>query len=330
LHNWQSAGSRHWAHVPLFDPETGLTVRGPLGEGPGWWAGAPTALYDPATADFYVYYRLRKPRELGRGVECRIARGRDGVHFEDLWRATKDQIDTQSMEKSCIVKVADDLWRLYISFVDTDGRWRIDMLEAHRPEGFDCSTRVKTLTADDCDIEGVKDPLVYNVGGLWHMIVSYAPRPRRLTEDEKASMHATGDVYNVGVTKSHTGLATSVDGVHWDWEGDILSPPDEGWDSYCTRIGAVLWRPPVFMGFYDGSRSVEGNYEEKAGLAVSFDLRHWRRLTTEGPYVLSPHASRAIRYVEVLEAQGALWYYYEYTRADGSHELRVSRVALDD
>ncbi|MBC7289356.1 MAG: hypothetical protein H5T86_15210, partial [Armatimonadetes bacterium] len=188
---------------------------------------------------------------------------------------------------------------------------------------------LKILTADDCYAEGVKDPVVINVAGLWHMIVSYAPTPKGLSEEAKAEMHATGDVYNVGVTKSHTGLATSVDGVNWTWEGDILSPPDEGWDAYCTRIGAVLYRPPVFVGFYDGSRSVEENYEEKAGLAISFDMRKWRRITPNGPYVLSPHASRAIRYVEVIEAQAALWYYYEYTRPDGSHELRASRVPLE-
>lgn len=328
MRHWQTAGCRFLGHVPLFDPEAGVTVREPLGEGAGWWAGAPTALYDSATGDFYIYYRLRKPRELGRGVECRVARSHDGLHYEDLWRATKEQIHTQSMEKSCIVKVADGLWRLYISFVDTDGRWRIDLLEAACPEEFDCGRRVKILTADDCGIEGIKDPAVYNVGGLWHMIVSYAPRPAQLSGDAERTMHATGDIYNVGVTKSHTGLATSSDGVNWLWEGDILSPPNEGWDSYCTRIGAVLWSAPVFVGFYDGSRSVEENYEEKAGLALSHDLRHWRRLTIDGPYVLSPHATRTIRYVEVIEAQNALWYYYEYTRPDGSHELRASRVPL--
>ncbi len=325
---WRNPGAKYLAYVPLFDPETGVTVREPLGRGPGWWAGAPSVMYDSATGDFYLYYRYRKPRELGRGVECRIARSRDGFHFEDIWSATKEQLNTQSMEKACIVKADDNLWRLYISFVDTDGRWRIDMMEADRPDGFDCSNRVKTLTADDCGVEGVKDPVVLNIGGLWHMVLSYAPTPKQISEEEKAKMHATGDVYNVGVTKSHTGLATSTDGVNWTWEGDILSPPDEGWDAYCTRIGAVLYRPPLFIGFYDGSRSVEENYEEKAGLAISFDLRNWRRITPDGPYVLSPHAQRTIRYVEVVDAQGSLWYYYEYSRPDGSHELRASRVPV--
>jgi hypothetical protein len=233
------------------------------------------------------------------------------------------------MEKSCIVKVAENLWRLYISFVDVDGRWRIDMLEASRPDAFDCSERTRILTAADCAVEGVKDPVVYNIAGLWHMLVSYAPTPRGLTAEQERTMHATGDVYNVGLTKSHTGLATSTDGVSWQWEGDVLSPPNEGWDAYCTRIGAVLWRPPVFIGFYDGSQSVQENYEEKAGLAISFDLRNWRRITVDRPYVLSPHASRSIRYVEVIEAEGALWYYYEYARPDGSHELRVNPVPIE-
>jgi hypothetical protein len=328
LAEWRIPASKFLAHLPLFDPEQGTTVREPLGTGLGWWAGAPAALYDAASGYFYLYYRYRKPRELGRGVECRIARSTDGFHFQDIWRMGKEQFQTQSVEKACLIKADDQLWRLYISFVDTDGRWRIDMLEAPAPEAFDPASRTKILTADDCGAEGVKDPVVLNLGGWWHMLVSYAPTPVGLSDQQRASLHATGDVYNVGLTKSHTGLATSTDGVHWRWEGDVLSPPDEGWDAYCTRIGAVLYRPPVFIGFYDGSRSVAENYEEKAGLAVSFDLRAWQRLTLTGPYVLSPHASRSVRYVEVIEAQGCLWYYYEYTRATGCHELRANRVPL--
>ncbi|MBC7289293.1 MAG: hypothetical protein H5T86_14890, partial [Armatimonadetes bacterium] len=109
MRRWINPGAKFLAHVPLFDPETGVTVREPLGEGPGWWAGAPSALYDASTGHFYLYYRYRKPRELGRGVECRIARSWDGLHFEDIWAATKEQINTQSMEKACLIKAGDDL-----------------------------------------------------------------------------------------------------------------------------------------------------------------------------------------------------------------------------
>ncbi len=73
---------KKWFGVPpLFDPEAGTTVVEPLDRGPGWWAGACSALYDERAGRFYLYYRLRKPRELGRGVECRIAESADGIRF---------------------------------------------------------------------------------------------------------------------------------------------------------------------------------------------------------------------------------------------------------
>jgi len=321
-----TAAGKHLACPPLFDPELGTTVRSPLGTGPGWWAGAPSCVYDPTDDRFYLYYRYRKPRELGRGVDCRIAASPDGLVFEDIWSATKEQINTQSMEKAALVRGQAGQWCLYMSFVDTDGRWVVELCRADTIEHLDPTDRTRILDADDCGAEGVKDPCVYNIGGLWHMIVSYAPTPPTLADDLKATMHTTGDVYNTGTTKSHTGLATSTDGIHWAWRGDILTPPEDGWDRYCTRIGSMVYMPPVFVGFYDGSASVEDNYEEKAGLCVSTDLRHWCRTTPEGPFVLSPHAQRTIRYIEVVQRPDALFYYYEYTRPDGSHELRANRV----
>lgn len=325
---WQTPAHKHFACPPLFDPEQGVTVREPLGEGPGWWAGAPSCIFDPIDGKFYLYYRYRKPRELGRGVDCRIAASDDGLAFEDVWNATKEQVNTQSMEKSAIVRGPDSRWMLYLSFVDTDGRWCIELCQSDTIDGFDPSQRTPILDADTCNAEGVKDPCVYNIGGLYCMIVSYAPTPAALTDEVRGVMHATGDVYNTGATKSHTGLAISEDAISWEWVGDILSPPDEGWDQYCTRIGSILYMPPVFIGFYDGSASVEENYEEKAGMCLSADLRCWERITKSGPFVLSPHAQRTIRYIEVVQREEALYYYYEYTRPDGSHELRANRVGL--
>ncbi len=325
---WQSGWGRYLGQVPVFGAEDGETVIEPPGEGAGWWAGGCSALYDASSGMFYLYYRLRKPRELGRGVECRIAASEDGRHFEDIWSATKQEIETQSMEKACLMRVAEDLWRLYLSFVDGDGRWCIEMVEAPRPDGFDVRRRVPIMNADDCEAEGVKDPVIYNIGGLFHMIVSYAPKPVRVDAETHQKMHGTGDVYNTGIVKSHSGLATSGNGIEWNWEGDILSPPDKGWDEYCTRLNSVLYRSPVYVGFYDGSASVEENYEEKAGMCVSHDMRHWQRVTVEGPLVLSPHATRTIRYIEVVEREVHLHYFYEWTRPDGAHELRTSVVDL--
>ena len=67
------------------------------------------------------------------------------------------------------------------------------------------------------------------------------------------------------------------------------------------------------------------NYEEKTGIAVSLDLIHWQRLTHDGPYVVSPHATGSLRYLHPLELENEWRYYYEYARADGAHEIRMNR-----
>src|SRR5690242_1036184 len=85
-----------------FDPEDGIRVRAPLGSGPGWWAGAPCATFDAASNTFFLVYRLRQPRELGRGVECRIAASDNGVAFSDIWALPKTNISALSIERTCL------------------------------------------------------------------------------------------------------------------------------------------------------------------------------------------------------------------------------------
>ncbi len=316
---------RWYGGTALFEPRQGVPVIAAPGSGAGWWAGAPSALFDADSGTYYLYYRVRKPRALGRGGECRIAGGTDGVHFETLWSATKDAFGSPSIERGCLVKTPEGRWRLYLSFVDPeDDRWRIDLLEADIPNTFDPADRRKVLTAGDVGAEGVKDPVVFLFGGLYYMLVSYAPGAGMAADREQ--MHGTADVYNTGIVKSHTGLALSPDGVAFQWAGDLLTPPAQGWDSYCTRISTLLYTPPVWMALYDGSASVEENYEERAGLAVSLDLRRFHRVTPTGPALTSPHASGSVRYVEALAVPGATLFYYEFALPDGSHELRCSRV----
>ncbi len=304
-------------------------MREPLGQGPGWWAGAPSSLFDPDTGRIYLYYRYRKPRELGRGAECRIAVSSDGLHFDDVWTCDKSQLDSPSVEKAALCITPSGKRRLYISYVDpSDNRWRIDMMEAASFEELDPAERRPALTASDVGGEGVKDPFVMNIGGLYWMLASYAPSPD--TPQSREAMHSTADVYNTGLVKSSTGYAISADGLEWEWQGDIFSPSEKGWDAYCARLGSVILEPPLFVGFYDGSASVEENYEEKAGLAVSFDLAKWHRLTPKGPFVTSPYSSHSIRYVDALKLPDQYFFYYEYARPDGSHELRMNLVSYRD
>jgi hypothetical protein len=317
---------RNWAPVAPFEPELGTVIRQPPGEGAGYWAGAPGAMFDPVDGRFYLVYRLRRPRGVqpDRGAEVRIARSDDGVSFEDIWRGTKDQLDSPSVERCALVREAADRWALFVSYVDPrDGRWRIDRVEASAPDRFDLATAQPVLTAASVGAEGVKDPFLFRLAGLNHMIVSFA------VTDQPASpeaLHGSADAYNTGLIRSATGLATSADGLSWTWDGPILAPQPGGWDSYCTRIGCLWPEPPVWVALYDGSANVSENYEERCGLAYSHDLRRFERVSRTGPWLKSTQGRGSVRYVDVLRLHEATYFYYEMSRLDHSHDLRVFRL----
>lgn len=312
--------------LPLFDPDAGTTVVEPPGTGPGWWAGAPGALW--TGEHVYLVYRLRRPRP-ERGGEVRLARSDDGITFETIWTARREEFSTTSIERCAIVQIDEALWRLYVSYVDgADGRWRIDLLEAPAPDAFDPSRARTVLTAASTGTEGIKDPWLCRIGDEWQMLVSYAPTPEETAD--AAQMHGTNDVYNTGLTKSLTGLATSEGGRTWHWQGSVLAPPETGWDTYATRLNSVAVTADGLLGFYDGSASVAENYEERCGLAIADDPRQWRRLSEDGPAVGASRGPGSVRYVETVQTADWTRFYYEYTRPDGSHELRTSLVSLED
>ncbi|MFH1922521.1 MAG: hypothetical protein ABIP48_21885 [Planctomycetota bacterium] len=321
---------RHWAQWSSFDPAKGTVVREPPGEGPGYWAGAPGVTFHNKLEQFYMVYRLRRPRgvEPDRGAEIRIAHSRDGVTFEDVWSGTKDQLDTTSIERCSLVHLLDGRWRLYPSYVDpADGRWMIGMVEADAPDAFDLSQTRPILSAADVGAEGVKDPFVFYMAGLYHMVVSHAIPAAKATPEE---LHGTHDAYNTGLILSASGLATSPDGVSWQWEGEVLTPNPGAWDAYASRISTLWYHAPVWHALYDGSTDVSENYEERCGLAYSFDLRTFHRVTRSGPLFPSPKPAAALRYFDVVALPDVTCFYYEMARPDGSHELRVYRAAPGD
>ncbi len=313
----------------------------PEAPGSGYWAGAPSVLWDEDERCWWLTYRRRRPRGVNpdgrgdRGYVGRVARSDDGLRFADVWEVVQGVWGTASMEKFSLAKAGQDVYRLYVSYVDpADGRWRIDALEAPRPEQFDATQLRPVFTAEGVraaggePVEGVKDPYVFRVGGEWHMLVSYAAAQPG-SEDERRRMHATADIYNTGLTTAPTALATSSDGLRWTWQGRILDVgPAGAWDSYQARLNSVVPLGPLWLGFYDGCASVEQNYEELCGLAASLDLRHWGKLTPDGPAIVAPHASGSVRYVEAVPKDGALHCYYEHVRPDAAHDLRRIVVPL--
>ncbi|MCZ6792972.1 MAG: hypothetical protein O7J95_05090 [Planctomycetota bacterium] len=323
------------ADLPLFDPEAGRVVLEPESAGAGYWVGAPAISHDEERDTFLLAYRRRRPRGVGsdRGHVTAIAESRDGFDFEDIWSLEKEALDSTSIERCCVLRCPDGVYRHYLSYVDpADLRWRTDVLEAESPAGFELSRRREVFTAATASrhhggpVEGVKDPKVFLVDGVYHMLLSIA---EGAPEDPGAfrNLHATADVYNTGLLRATTALATSVDGVEFEWQGRCLDTGSAGsWDGYQSRLGTVIRRGDRWYGLYDGSASHRENYEEKCGVARSSDLRSWEKLTDESPLLTSPEGNGSLRYVDALTVGEEILYYYEMAREDGSHELRCARV----
>ena len=83
-------------------------------------------------------YRLRRPIGLGRGYAVAIARSADGVHFQTIQVITREEMDTESLERPALVRTPAGRWRLYLSCATWGTKhWRVELLEATAPDAFD-------------------------------------------------------------------------------------------------------------------------------------------------------------------------------------------------
>ncbi|HEV2208455.1 MAG TPA: hypothetical protein VG167_06735 [Verrucomicrobiae bacterium] len=308
---------------------SGFIVRQPPGNGPGYWAGAPGAFYEPSERAWYLTYRLRRPRgvEPDRGGETRIARSTDLRHWDDVWSVTKDRFGSASIERCALRLGPDGWWRYFVSFVDpADGRWCLSVLKARDVSRFSPAEMRPVFKAPPLGLEGIKDPWIFQSQNTFYLLLSVALP----TASTTAQSHATLDIYNTGECVSATGLAHSSDLDTWTWDGVVFAPAASGWDRYCRRLNSVLPLNGKFYGFYDGSAGHFENYEERTGLAVSSNLREWTCLTPDSPLVTNTHGSGSLRYVDASVSGAQATLFYELARPDGAHELRLATVPVSE
>lgn len=275
----------------------------PPGDEPGTWAGAPSAVRDGD--QIVLAYRLRRPIGHGRGYAVAIARSADGVEFETIQVITKEEMDTESLERPTLVRTPSGAWRLYLSCATWGTKhWRVEMLEADSPDNFDPRQRAVVLPGDA--FTAVKDTVIVSRSGGWHLW---------------ASVHPLADGANTD--RMTTDYATSADGIEWTWHGHALTPRPGEWDSRGVRVSAVRFTPTGLVAYYDGRASAAENYEERTGIAVG-DTPDALTALDSAPSGSPPDGLGGLRYMNIVDlGNGRERWYYEVTRPDGRHELRT-------
>lgn len=282
-------------------------VAGPPADGPGSWAGGPSAVQVDGVV--HLAYRLRRPIGEGRGIGNVLATSDDGVAFKEVGLVEASRFGAASLERPALVKVPRGPWRLYVSCATPDSKhWRVDLLESDTYEGLLDATPLTVLPGDEG--HAVKDPVVLLRDGVWHLWASV--HPTEVWDDADRMM---------------TDYATSRDGRSWTWHGTVLAPRPGQWDARGVRLTSVTAAGDRLLATYDGRATAEQNWEETTGTAhcvLGWDGRFGLLQADPGAPLASPYSLGGLRYLCALPLHdGSVRLYYELTRADGAHELRT-------
>ncbi|WP_375474509.1 hypothetical protein [uncultured Jatrophihabitans sp.] len=284
----------------LADPAAEVVVE-PPGSGPGYWAGAPSAVW--SAGGYYLAYRLRRPVTEGRGYANVVARSDDGQSFETVATVTSEQFECASLERPALVPLDGGGWRLYVACSTLASKhWWVEAIDAD--ELADLADGKRTVVLAGGATSAWKDPVVRRVGGEWQMWCCRHPLDGG--EDEADRMTS---VY-----------LTSEDGLTWDEGPTALSPTPGSWDARGARITSVLRSGAQWLAFYDGRENAAQNWFERTGIAAGDDPSSFVPIAGPTP------TGRTLRYVSLAETPTGTRLYWEASRSDGANDLRTAYV----
>ena len=232
-----------------------------------------------------------------------------------MWGTTREDLASTSIEVGHALRHGDE-WRLYLSYeYAPTGEWRIDVIRAASPEAFSAQERRTVLHPRDFGLGWIKDPWVV-LDGEGTLLYAEAPAREGVSTDGLRIWAAP---------QGATVLAESDDGIYFpSLEYVFEAPADDSWHGRRARLNSLFPFDGGLVATFDGGRTSYDNYEERAGLAIADDVRTFTRLDSGEPWVASPHGT--VRYVYGLAVEDRIYFYYEFTRADHSHDLRVAVV----
>jgi hypothetical protein len=253
------------------------------GEGPGFWSGAPCAVFDD-DGSVLLAYRVRNGHD--GNDETVIARSDDGERFDTVVRLDESRFGAVAVERPALVHL-DGGWRLYVCCATPASKhWWIGALDGPDIAGLAAAEHRVVFPGDDD--YAVKDPIVRRDGdGRWH---AWICRHLLAIPGEEDRMNSA--------------YATSADGLSWEWQGTAIEGRPGTWDARGARITAVLGDGRMA---YDGRATAAENWFEKTGLTEDrsepvADVRYLEVLAL-------PDGGHRI--------------YYEARHPDESHELRT-------
>lgn len=309
-----------------FDPAEGKVIRKPEGNERGYWVGAPGIFFDEEKELFYLTYRLHthecypNTNIMKRGHIARIATSKDGIEFTDIKEFRNEDFNSSSLGRASIIKCNDGMYRYFMCQDNPDKtQWVIGYIESPTIEEFDPKNWKPVFTSGDAIKESLRDPYVFSHDGTYYLFVNI----ERISWGEKSSTDDYEQKYEGVTVKRSTGLAISSDGANFQWKGEVFTPPENSWDSDCRRITSIIDFNNKFVGFYDGRSGYENNHEDFCALVTGSEITAMKPVNPKIFTVKSPWGTGSCRYVDALRLNNKLYIYYECSREDESHDLRV-------